>query len=1821
MAKSITFEGKSYTFPDDATDAEMIEALEAMTAEQAPAPVVPPALPLPEAVPPTPTFAPALPEREVIAAERDAAREATRARVEPAAREGSAMASERARLEQERKTTQVSINTGADKPTVGREDFVLPSPFRATRIREVVPVEPTVTKPPGPLQGKVAETGSEVDKLRARYRNLQVSSLAPEVKGRAQELVLERLVSLGAYDALSDNALDGRILATGDDKELKELAKEKDRREKIRADETKAMKSAQVIASAQPPSPPKEGARLYRDPSTGELREPSAWEELTEAFSKQQVMSEEAARQSAARIARQQAEVDRRVAGGETFAWTDYAGPLFSGILSTRESTGAGTTETELGAALRGTLGSLSALAAEGYFRGLGYEVNAKGEPVDPEDFGYAVADVKRAINEKAGFTVIPDVVYPLQFIGKPVRVAAELAGGPEWEATVENLLASVPQLAVPTPGVKTESTQRKVYFADPEGRRRVSSIEVPSPLSDPAGFVNAETRRLARNIAAGRTFGDEFMDAPDVRDWYANVWGDEDAAFWGGSVAELAIPAGPGTAAKAGKAAGRYLLGTSTAGKAAGALIDAAEASKIPGVSATGLRGAVLNPLADVAAAVVPGKPSDARVVRRVAERIIDDMNLPDQVKSAAKNSIKPTSQTLVDVMEDVGPVLDPTYVSPFRSLQAKTGEFLVQRFDAILAQMGPAQASKWALLQLKNLGGTPPTGTVPLTTLRQSLLGAPVAAAKAAGTPELVTPDVARIFLPSPVPGSRPPRFSGVRQVGQQSGLEALERAKATDTSAAMGLIADANISGAARHFGIQLGRNLPDDMVMISENIAVPRAMAKQARADFDEMKKMLFMRPVTEIRTELQSAIPVTRMTPGSSAEAAYKRMVKVLDKANGRFLTVAERKAFDKAHDVWVKKSGATGRFAVPTYFHSRRPAEVAGMLRGTAYQDLAAELAQAPDWFLVKPETMRFLAERYPEPVMMTWFAGRSRLARDLTAAQVGYNNWLAAFDSPEVRRGLALFKKRPFTETVSMRQARQAIRSASETAIRNLGTELTTKAKALGSYDEAINRVFSDKTADISADEAWTKVLEAMYGSPEVAKEVKAAVVANAQNMPGITFSTTGGVTQFASTPTVEMVKVVDRFFVDGPGFKGRSNFRGDLFEPQLGRFGFNGLTSMFTPDYHKAFLKVMLEEGVRKELPASARRNEALMSSVDNALGNANAFTPNKFGQDLQARLIDQTRNPVQATSFEVPNYGASGSARVRVYDPALSETERLIAESGEGFVKFAESVEPRMRADVLEMAKGAYDWLVLGPGRNFQSMAKYGYMIPNVPYLAGKLLEVPVLSAVTSGLARTSEAMSHWPTVMLRRNTGAPLYLPDGRVYTGQQILDLAREQGLGLSTVEAERIGSLADDILRDARQAARQQGGASTPAWALIDEANPFSKVLGQRIAEAMEVSYRQAMFEARLLAGDSVPDAAQAARRSLLDYSEVPGVVKDFIGRYVAEAATQWQLTVELARLAVENPQAARAYYKAMQTKQREEDPYAVHGDKALKSLGMVNVDGQDYFVPGFNKAYLPVEAALLAARSGVSGLAMLGRIANAPEGMALAEGAAQTLEGGIVIGRQAIDQALPTLMQAIQAGEQMATGEVKYSATDVPRADKMTDEGRFWAAAVWAHHMDPDRSKGYWNAFLSAYQPDFIRPPKENAAYPDADEDDARAFFWKSAPKNTPYLVWGRDEETGETIYKSFEPSEYGKLNIAVARKLPLAEIAEKAGWVTAATLEAVENPAARPTAIRPTGLVPTVKANDPKSYLKFFLPQAPTPAAERERQAAELSEADKTR
>jgi hypothetical protein len=189
--------------------------------------------------------------------------------------------------------------------------------------------------------------------------------------------------------------------------------------------------------------------------------------------------------------------------------------------------------------------------------------------PKDPDDLGFAVAQARRSIG-------VPDVVYPLQL---PTAVGRKIVGtvAPQYEQALEDFIKSVPQLAVPTPGVATTSQERKLTTFDPEGRRRVAVVDVPSPLEDWEGFKQAEIARIAQNVASGRTMGDEFLDAPAVRDWYASVWGDPDAAYYAGSFGDVFMPAGPGTAVKGAKGAAALVGKSATVTKAANAAGKAA--------------------------------------------------------------------------------------------------------------------------------------------------------------------------------------------------------------------------------------------------------------------------------------------------------------------------------------------------------------------------------------------------------------------------------------------------------------------------------------------------------------------------------------------------------------------------------------------------------------------------------------------------------------------------------------------------------------------------------------------------------------------------------------------------------------------------------------------------------------------------------------------------------------------------------------------------------------------------------------------------------------------------------------------------------------------------------------------------------------------------------------------------------------------------------------------------------------------------------------------------------------------------------------------
>lgn len=1532
------------------------------------------ALPLPVATSPAPQFAPIPTGIEVERAEADAAAEATKQRLEVTS--GAALEEERLRLGAQRAAAETSLPTGSAKAITEPGSFVLPL-FRPTRIRE----------------------------------------LAPEQQRGAP----------GTPQGLSDRDLDQAILATGDEARLKVLSAESDRRAKARQAALRAMPAPEVQGLQAPPGPRPEGQRVYRDPRTGELRPPTALEEVVEAYGRQPVLSEAAARDASERIKRAQDELERRIAKGEDVGLFEYAGPLFSGILSTREAPGAGTTETELGAFLRGGLGTLSALAAEGYFRGLGYEVDEAGLPTDPTDLGYVI----KTWRDKAG---IPAVVTSRQGFGFPL------------------------------PGVATTSTQRGAATNDPEGRRRVSGIEVPSALEDPAGFVEAEARRVARSIASGRTWADEFADSPETRRFYERMWGDEDAAFWAGSLTELAIPAGPGTVARGAGTTIRAAARSGAATKAATALIEGAEAAT-RGSAAR----AALNPFADVAAAIVPGRASDGRVVRRVAQKTIDSMLIDEALAESAKAAIRSSSSTPAQVLDDVGPLLDPSYVSPWR---------------------GP---------------------------------------------------------------------------VSRGSGLEASLRA-----------VQESQLSPAVKHFYTALARNVPDDLVLITNNVAVPRALAKEAQDIVAGARQRAAQRSTPDLLAALQ------RLEQGADPATvqAIARARRIASRSAGDFLSPSERRAIDAllpGQEITVRSVD-----------------DLATDLRGGALADLLrADPTSAATRDLVLNELAnRELVRQLPQ---------RARFSRDLTDAQVflrGSGSLLerALGDSIEARRLRATLRAPGLgavrTETAASTMVRRELRAAAQGAIREVGQDLAGRAKATRSVDQAIDQISRERLSELPAEEAWAKALEAIYGNPELARAVRANAEA-------------GGMVGLNQIPTVEALRAVDQLYARGGKFTGRSNVVDETFD--VGVPGLQAVGALLMPDYQRAMLKVILEEGVRKSLGKTFKQRDIIESGVDVMLSPGVRMA--EGAAQAAESLRQATRYQEFAKSATIADIG-SNTARIRVYDPIASSYEKVLAETAEEFVQFAESQAPRQRLDLLTAAKSAYEWALLGPGRNLGTAIKYGYVLPNLPFLAGETLRPAVLSLVTSGLSRTTDALAQLPRVLARRATGGGLYTEDGRYFSPTQLAALGRTNGLGYSAVETERVGTLAYDVIKDAERYAAAQGGVFNRVGAELSyELNPLTKVFGQRFAEAVEVSFRQAVFESRLVAGDTIPEAAEAARRSALDYAEVPGPVRDWVGRYVADAAQRWQLTVELARLVRDNPAAARLFYKGVVAKSKAQDPYQIHGDAGLQSLGLIQAGDKEVYVPGLAPLVAPVASVLGATRNG---LALVGALARASQDSGAEGLVADVFEQGARIGRDTLDLALPTLLTAIEAYN--AQSGQQYQSTGAPSAKAMSDEGAFWAAATWAHHADPDRTGNAWKAFVDLYRPEFVAPPPGLALYPEA--KDGRRNWWKAAPPGgTPHLVWGIDRETGATIYKSLRPSELGRLQLSLVRKLPGAQAAEQLGWYSAAVLEAMEAPGALGP-VRPAPAVPSLQSG-PSSALQLLFPSAPEAPATRQAQAAALAEA----
>ena len=105
-----------------------------------------------------------------------------------------------------------------------------------------------------------------------------------------------------------------------------------------------------------------------------------------------------------------------------------------------------------------------------------------------------------------------------------------------------------------------------------------------------------------------------------------------------------------------------------------------------------------------------------------------------------------------------------------------------------------------------------------------------------------------------------------------------------------------------------------------------------------------------------------------------------------------------------------------------------------------------------------------------------------------------------------------------------------------------------------------------------------------------------------------------------------------------------------------------------------------------------------------------------------------------------------------------------------------------------------------------------------MPNLPAQVGRVLKMAIVPFVTIGARNTLGAFDRagqkaLSAVTRRRLLGGGITDPAGVYYSPKMLDDLAEDYGLGVSTLETERVGSLARDLQKQA-----EREGAGFGVW-------------------------------------------------------------------------------------------------------------------------------------------------------------------------------------------------------------------------------------------------------------------------------------------------------------------------------------------------------------------------------------------------------------------
>ena len=643
----------------------------------------------------------------------------------------------------------------------------------------------------------------------------------------------------------------------------------------------------------------------------------------------------------------------------------------------------------------------------------------------------------------------------------------------------------------------------------------------------------------------------------------------------------------------------------------------------------------------------------------------------------------------------------------------------------------------------------------------------------------------------------------------------------------------------------------RNTPGDFVMVTDAVAVPRDAAAGVKQAINTTVRGIVERQAPEIAAYLRTLQRTVGEADADLAAELAGRADEIAKTLEDSGAAAAAELARGRQTRALVERAaraqGQDARTAGELFTRST-PDEVARKWGGEGDTPVAS-LRGVQSWDDVDSQTLRLALEEIRSLTALRSAPGVATATRRLSDLQtyVSRADNARALDTRAGRAARVLRKQQPDRAPLSVERARQEIIARAGEAFRSTGKTLDQAVKEYGSVEAALDELTKLTSVDPPSS-VWSRVLSYLYAEDLNVVERVAGMLE--------------GVGEY---PTVAALVDLDRQLVAAGIVKGWDTKYLPSFAASL----------RTKRNMEKALLKNLVEEGIRKGLSSSAREYEGIIQGILREADDAAALRGHGAPTGLPvARFDDAARNVGMET---------------RHYDVSASNFERRLAENGEDFATILDSVPVSQRAavsqlfnDLRRFASGAY--------KGALTASKYGYAIPNLPVHLLKLVEAPVISLATIGLENTARALAQVgrrldPRAWVNRKYGGVIRSPDGVVYTQRQIDELIEQYGLGLTAVDSERVGMLANDLLVNARRVAAEQGTGSKLEVAL-DAANPVTRSLGTRMAEAIELTFRRAVFEAALAGGEPPSVAADLARRSQLDLTAVPDAVANKVGEF-----------------------------------------------------------------------------------------------------------------------------------------------------------------------------------------------------------------------------------------------------------------------------------------------------------------------------------------------